>query len=283
MGKIAPGFNAPTSRLLAQGDGWSVADVVCTAGPQDRPFEERHSHYCLAVVVAGTFQYRSTNGRALLTPGSILLGNAGQGFECGHEHATGDRCLAFRFAPEYFEQIAADAGSRPRFRAPKLPPLRGTSLVIARSCAALAGAAVGWAELGIQLAARAIQLTEGLSPQAKHARPGALARVTSVVRRIERDLTGELHLAELAHEARLSPYHFLRTFQSVTGVTPHQFILRQRLREAALRLVSPRAKVVDIALDCGFRDLSNFNHAFRAEFGANPREFRRPGGTLSPP
>ena len=34
----------------------------------------------------------------------------------------------------------------------------------------------------------------------------------------------------------LSPYHFLRTFQRLTGVTPHQFVLRKRLREAALRL-----------------------------------------------
>src|SRR6185436_6442988 len=71
---------------LARGDGWSVDDVICTSGPEDRPFEERHSRVSIAVVAAGTFQYRSTNGRATLTPGSILLGSAGQCFECGHDH-----------------------------------------------------------------------------------------------------------------------------------------------------------------------------------------------------
>jgi AraC family transcriptional regulator len=53
-----------TARVLARGEGWSVADVVCTSGPLDQPFEEQHTHYSIAVVLAGTFQYRSRAGRA---------------------------------------------------------------------------------------------------------------------------------------------------------------------------------------------------------------------------
>jgi AraC family transcriptional regulator len=47
-----------------------------------------------------------------MTPGSIMLGNAGQCYECGHDHAAGDRCVSFSYEPEYFEQLAADAGAR---------------------------------------------------------------------------------------------------------------------------------------------------------------------------
>ncbi|MGH7838533.1 MAG: AraC family transcriptional regulator, partial [Candidatus Binataceae bacterium] len=64
----------PRARLLASGDGWAVSDLDCTAGPHDRPFEERHSRISIAVVVAGTFQYRSSKGCELMTPGSVLLG-----------------------------------------------------------------------------------------------------------------------------------------------------------------------------------------------------------------
>jgi AraC family transcriptional regulator len=227
------------------------------------------------MVAAGTFHYRSTNGHELMTPGSILLGNAGQCFECGHEHGVGDRCVAFRFSREYFERIAADTGGRPVFRAARLPPLRATSRVIARACAGLAGSPTGWEELSIQVAARAIQLADGVEPSLNTAPPSALARVTSVVRRMETDQTTALSLAILARQARLSPYHFLRTFRRVTGVTPYQFILRKRLRAAALRLMSEPAKVLDIALDCGFGDVSNFNHSFRAEFGVNPTDYRK--------
>jgi AraC family transcriptional regulator len=52
------------------------------------------------------------------------------------------------------------------------------------------------------------------------------------------------------------------------------------LREAAIRLVSAdsHARILDIALDSGFGDVSNFNRAFRAEFGATPRVYRFEAG-----
>ena len=48
-----PGRMSP--RILAGGDGWTVADVVCTSGPQDRRYEERHERYAIAAVMAGSF------------------------------------------------------------------------------------------------------------------------------------------------------------------------------------------------------------------------------------
>ena len=88
-----PGCTTP--RTIAAGDGWTVADVVCTSGPPDRPFEEQHARYTIAIVLAGSFQYRSPFGGGLMTPGSVMLGNPGQCFECGHEHGDGDRCVSF--------------------------------------------------------------------------------------------------------------------------------------------------------------------------------------------
>jgi len=86
---------------------------------------------------------------------------------------------------------------------------------------------------------------------------------------------GENHsLASLAGEARLSPYHFLRTFEGIAGASPHQYLLRMRLRQAAARIRTEPARILDIALDCGFGDVSNFNRMFRAEFGVSPREYR---------
>jgi AraC-like DNA-binding protein len=84
-----------------------------------------------------------------------------------------------------------------------------------------------------------------------------------------------LTLVRLAQEARLSPFHYLRTFESLTGVTPHQYVLRTRLRAAATRLATEPARILDVALDAGFGDVSNFNRAFRTEFGVSPRIYRQ--------
>lgn len=270
-----PGETTP--RILARGDGWTVADVVCTAGPQDRPFEEQHDRYVIAVVLAGTFQHRSPLGRGLLTPGSLMLGNPGHSFQCGHEHGEGDRCMSFWYEPQYFEQLAVDAGVRrplKGFRLSHLPALRQLSPLVAHAGVGATGSLdVSWEELGMILAARAMQL--GGERWERPAWPSnAEARITRAVRTIDRHPEAGLTLDALARDAGLSRYHFLRTFEQLTGVTPHQYVRRARLREAAMRLVTEPGTVLDIALDCGFGDVSNFNRAFRTEFGMSPRAYR---------
>ena len=281
---------APECRSLAQGNGWSADHIVCNSGRYDRPFQEQHSHFSIAIVLSGTFQYRASQGcrtGELMTPGSLLLGNAGQSFECGHEHGTGDRCLSFHFSPEYFDRIAADAGAgrgQRVFRMLRLPALRDLSPLIARACAALTVSAgkpgdllsrLSWEEFGIQLAACTVLLANGTRAQMQDPQPSAVARVTRAVRIIEESDESQPTVQRLALEAGLSPYHFLRTFTQLTGITPHQYVRRTRLREAAMRLSTGRAKVLDVALDCGFGDMSNFNRAFRNEFGLSPQGFRR--------
>jgi AraC-like DNA-binding protein len=92
---------------------------------------------------------------------------------------------------------------------------------------------------------------------------------------IDRHPDAALTLGELARESGLSLYHFLRTFECLTGLTPHQYVRRTRLREAAMRLAAESDKVLDIALDSGFGDVSNFNRAFRSEFGMSPTAYRK--------
>jgi len=270
----APGQAA--ARPLARGEGWQVTDVLCTHGPHDRPFEERHSAVSIAIVAAGTFQYRSAAGRELMTPGSLLLGNPGQTFECGHEHASGDRCIAFSYDPDYFARLAADAGVRcAGFRHVRLPPLRDFAPSVSRACTAVSGPAdITWDELATELAVRAASLASPVKPSTTPP-PNAEARVTRSVRMIDRDPAASLDLATLARAAGLSAYHFLRTFHQITGLTPHQYILRARLRAAATRIAAGTERILEVALDCGFGDLTNFNRAFRMEFGTNPRAWRK--------
>jgi AraC-like DNA-binding protein len=278
LAKIAVKSDAPPQRRhLASGDGWAVSDIVCTAGPQDQPFEEQFSQTCVAIVVRGTFQYRTHGGCALMMPGALLLGNGGEAFTCGHEHGVGDRCLSFSYTPEFCETVKAGAGIRKsRFQTPRLAPARALSPLVSRAAELLAGGdAAAFHELGIQLLGQAMQAEEGLAAPPDGPESSSLARVTRVLRMIDGDIDAPRDLNSLARIARLSPYHFLRVFEGLTGTTPHQYLLRARLRHAAVRLRRESGRILDIALGCGFGDVSNFNRAFRAEFGVSPRAYRR--------
>jgi AraC family transcriptional regulator len=271
----ASGRNPPATRELKSGEGWAITRVVCTAGRGDRPFEERHSTTSIAVVLEGTFDYRSSAGHEMMTPGSLLLGNAGDYFTCGHEHAAGDRCVSFSYTPEFLERLAHDTGvSGAKFRVPRLPPLRALAPAVTRAALLGTGLETDAEELSIEVAGLALRAAVRERRRGRLAAPGSLARVSRVVGMMEAHPDASYSLSAVAAIAGLSPYHFLRTFLEVAGVTPHQYLMRARLRRAALRLSSGKGKIVDIALDCGFGDVSNFNRAFRAEFGMSPRAYR---------
>jgi AraC-like DNA-binding protein len=256
-----------------------VVDVICTSGPGDRAYEERHSAVSVAIVTSGTFEYHTTVGRAVMTPGSMLLGTTGRCFECGHAHGAGDRCISFRYETGFFERLASDAGAKESargFAVPRLPPLRDATPVVVEAHRGLLGHDVGWEELAIRVGAVAARLSEGGSAVSSAVPLHVERRISEVIRELDRSPERERSVAQMAAMAGLSAFHFLRTFTALTGVTPHQYLRRARLREAALRLRDGGTRVIDVAFDSGFADLSAFNKAFRAEFGVSPRSFRRP-------
>ena len=256
---------------LATGNGWRVQDIVCTCGPGDHDAEELTGASSVALVLSGSFIVRDQHGTSLLSEGSYLLVNAGHCFACSHRHGEGDRCLSFRFEPELFERIAHDAEAKPAFAHNRLPPLRDLSGLTARARQGLSQPEI-IEEVAIELAGTAVGLAgrtrQGPSPVQHH------GRITEVLRYMAAHSAAPHKLTGLASMARMSPYHFLRTFRAVTGVTPHQWLLRARLRDAAGRLAATGTPVTNVALDVGFDDLSNFTRSFRAEFGASPREYR---------
>jgi AraC family transcriptional regulator len=277
------------AKLLASGTGWSVSDFVCTAGPRDPCYVEQHSSYSIALVTEGNFHYRTAQGSALMTPGSLLLGNEGACFECGHQHSRGDRCLAFHFAPEVFESVAAAVPgvTRLALAAPRLPPVPSVLPVLAAAQALReeSGSSTGreeFQELALRLvAAVCAALNEERPGSRRPPTPRDERRVASALRRIESQPGARLSLETLAAEAAASPCHFLRIFEQVVGVTPGQYMLSTRLRHAAVRLRSSDEPIAAVALDCGFDDLSTFNRQFRRATGMPPGAYRAQRGHSS--
>jgi AraC-like DNA-binding protein len=83
-----------------------------------------------------------------------------------------------------------------------------------------------------------------------------------------------MSLRSLAKIGFASPYHFTRTFRSVTGLPPLHFLSALRLDAARDLLLHTRSKVIDICYDVGYSSVGTFTRRFTGSFGVSPRQFR---------
>jgi AraC-like DNA-binding protein len=95
-----------------------------------------------------------------------------------------------------------------------------------------------------------------------------------------RDLLREVHepvltIEQLAREVRVSPFHFIRQFEAVFGVTPHQYRIQSRLDLAKQMLARGQHSVTDVCMEVGFSSLGSFSTLFARRVGETPSAYRR--------
>ena len=101
------------------------------------------------------------------------------------------------------------------------------------------------------------------------------ARLRRIKELVHAKLEDDLSLDEMAQSVGLSTAHFARMFRKSTGETPHRFVLRQRLERAKAMLRAPDARVLDVAVACGFKTQQHFAQVFRDIWGVSPTEYRQ--------
>src|ERR1700731_4356308 len=101
------------------------------------------------------------------------------------------------------------------------------------------------------------------------------ARLRRIKELVRAKMEDELSLDEMAQSVGLSTAHFARMFRKSTGETPHQFVLRQRLERAKAMLRAPDARVLDVAVACGFKTQQHFAQVFRDVCRVSPTEYRQ--------
>jgi len=79
----------------------------------------------------------------------------------------------------------------------------------------------------------------------------------------------------IAHEVAISPYHFIRQFEAVFGLTPHQFRIQSRLDRAKLLLAGGEHSVTEVCMEVGFSSLGSFSELFTRRFGSSPSSYKR--------
>jgi len=201
-----------------------------------------------------------------------MIGFPGQEFVCTHDHTHGDECLSIRVAPELVEQIGDGAAIWQRGALPPLPELM---VLGERVQACVSGTTdLGLDEAAIMLVTRFVERASGRTHRPGRVRPADRRRAVAAALWIDANSSEAVELATIASHVGVSAFHFLRMFAAVVGVTPHQYLVRTRLRNAARLLVEGDRSITDVAGEVGFGDLSNFVRTFRRASGVSPRRFR---------
>ena len=106
---------------------------------------------------------------------------------------------------------------------------------------------------------------------------GGLRQTTlrHVLEYLQAHLDQELPVTALAAVAQLSPAYFSRLFKQSTGLSPHQYLLGQRIERARELLADPRRRVAEVSYELGFSSQSHFTTVFRTLVGVTPRAYQR--------
>ena len=125
------------------------------------------------------------------------------------------------------------------------------------------------------IAAALLDVCAGRSHSVRPLRGGlGPARLRTIPELVHANLEVELTLLDMAQSVELSLAHFSRMFRKSTGETPHQFVLRTRIERAKEMLRAREARVLDVAVACGFKTQQHFARVFRHLCGTSPREYR---------
>jgi len=232
----------------------------------------------------------------MVRPGSIEWGSKRSALE-KFDYAAGDLALCDRHVGEWvglmnvqhlqlgISDAALMASSDGAYGEVELHPsrkfadLRLKALVAAARAEMVAGFPSGRLFLDSVEQAMAVALVKGHAVRHRLVQiyRGGLgsARLRRIKELVHAKMEDDLSLDEMAQSVGLSTAHFARMFRKSTGETPHQFVLRQKVERAKAMLRVPAARVLDVAVACGFKTQQHFAQVFRDVCGIRPTEYRQ--------
>jgi len=101
-----------------------------------------------------------------------------------------------------------------------------------------------------------------------------LFRLFTARSRLRDDTFEPVSLDELAGQAGMSSFHFLRLFRKTFGQTPHRLSIEFRLARARTLLIETDMPVTEVCFECGYESLGSFSHLFQKTMGCSPRQYR---------
>jgi AraC family transcriptional regulator len=279
----------PNPAVLAS-SGWDSLHVELHQQPKFEVAEHQHTMHVIACGLPNTPEDRFAIGERWLAGkreterrqlGDIAIIPAGISHRCNWNTTAQFGILAIE--PTLLQQIGRDwinpdrIQLRPQFMSERDDLIQS---IFATLSAELATGGIGSnllidslkTTLAIHLLRNYCTILPRLSSYADGL---SAAKLTLIKDYINTHLDLDLKLTELSSIVQISPYHFLRLFKKSVGMTPHQYILQQRIERAKYLLKSSNLDISEIAFRVGFCDASHLTRCFKNSLGKTPSQWRQ--------
>ena len=234
-----------------------------------------------SLFIEGRFRYRRQ-----IVPGSTGILRAGDSPRIV-THAGWGNCLHLYLPNSLLQQSAADAfgqNAQVELLPSDLrldPAITQLGRIVAQEIRIPAGGSRMMLDsVSLALVVRVLRSWSSLSAPTELPRSGlAPWQQQRAIEQLQSRYHENLSIADLAAEARLSPFHFIRSFKRSVGVPPHQYLTRIRMERARVLLETTNLAITDVAFETGYQSPAHFARLFRRHYGMTPTAYRRERNT----
>ncbi|NLR64827.1 helix-turn-helix transcriptional regulator [Chitinophaga varians] len=264
----------------------NVHNFLCQCQQCNLSAWEHQDTFSIAFIRQGNFVFKVFRNDLDAFNGLFLVCKPGYEHRVGHVHEMPDQCTIFSFPAVNVDQLEEQGRELSWFL--KNPDLHAVLIKATPEMEYLHHRIFNllqkphfprlWVEQ-MMLELFSLVLSRGqhkvIPPLTDKQKRNHLPVISSVKTFINENLSEDITLPQLAAAGHLSPFHFNRLFKQMTGITPYNYLLQVRLKEAHLQLRHSSQPVTHIAFDTGFNSLEHFSAAYKKQFGLAPSQMRR--------
>jgi len=268
---------------IAEWDGIRVQHCRLHGGES---IERWHTRHHIVILLEGSFTstMESATGRRRTGWRSSSQGHtpiipAGQRYSACWEEGLED--LSIHMDPALLARAAAEAGVSEKVELVEAcsvsdPVIRQIGMALKAEVESEGPAGRLYAEsLGNVLAVHLLRRYTQDGDRLRTALGGLSGRkLNQATEFIQENIERDLGITEIADAVDLSPFHFARSFKQATGVSPHQYLIKSRIKRAKALLAESELPIVEVGFKAGFKKQSHFTTLFRKLTDLTPKAYR---------
>jgi AraC-like DNA-binding protein len=271
---------------LYESDFYRIMDFRCRCTDCRTSKPEYNATFCISFVRKGNFLFNVFRRSLDSYTGCVLVTKPNYERTVTHTHDVPDECTIFEFKKDFFDSLLEHYGGIPFFQdndwhstliktsaETEFLHFHIVKLVLTRS-----GSKLQIDNAVIEVIEKVLSNITDYKPDLKinpRLKKNHLITLERAKEYMADHFTEDISLLQIATHCYVSPFHFSRLFKTFTSVSPHQYLLTLRLKNAELLLRNTTQPMADVAFTSGFNSVEHFTAAFKQKYNCPPATYRQ--------